>query len=68
MAEHFKDAALAAPPVGVGTLTLAGMPLSQWVLILTAVYTIFLIIDKAPAVMRVLQSLCKWVAHHVKGK
>lgn len=35
-----------APPVGVGGLSLLSIPLSDWVLILTMVYTILLIIDK----------------------
>ena len=40
----------AAPPLSVGTLTLLGVPLDQWVLICTLIYTIFLLIDKAPTV------------------
>jgi cytochrome c-type biogenesis protein CcmH/NrfF len=67
MAEHFKDLALAAPSVSVGTLTLWGVPLAQWVLVLTAVYTVFLIIDKLPAVWRVLCALYRWGKKHVQG-
>lgn len=48
--ESFIEAVKAAPPVGVGSLTLMGLPLNEWVLILTLIYTIFLIIDKLPAV------------------
>lgn len=62
--EHIKDVALAAPPVSIGTLTLCGIPLAQWVLILTAIYTIFLIIDKLPAVWRVFVSIYNWVRRH----
>jgi hypothetical protein len=50
-----NDAVLAAPPIGVGALTLWGVPLSEWVLICTLFYTILLIIDKLPsAVARVV--------------
>lgn len=47
----------AAPPLSVGTLTLLGVSLDQWVLVLTLIYTIFLIIDKAPAVLQRLRRL-----------
>ena len=42
---------LAAPPVGVAGLSLFGVGLSDWVLLLTLIYTIFLIIDKLPTVI-----------------
>ena len=44
--ETVNEALRAAPPVGVGGLTLWGMNLNEWVLILTCIYTLFLIIDK----------------------
>lgn len=44
------EAVKAAPPITVGGLTLWGVGLSEWVLILTAIYTIlqiyFLLRDK----------------------
>lgn len=44
------EMAKASPPVGVGALTIFGIPLSDWVLLLTAAYTIlamfFLLRDK----------------------
>lgn len=40
------DTVLAAPPVAVVTATLAGIPVQEWVYILTAVYTLFLIGEK----------------------
>lgn len=49
------EAAKAAPPLGVGGLTLFGVPLNDVVLLLTAVYTVFLIIKTAPAVIAVLR-------------
>ena len=33
------ELAKAAPPVSVGAMTLAGIPLSDWVLLLTCTYT-----------------------------
>ena len=44
------EAVKAAPPVTVGGLTMCGVSLSEWVLILTAIYTVlqiyFLLRDK----------------------
>lgn len=45
--ETLNEVVRAAPPVSVGGLTLWGTPLSEWVLLLTIVYTVFLIVDKA---------------------
>ena len=56
-----SDAIMATPPVGVGVLSLAGIPLAQWVVILTAIYTIFLIIDKLPIVIKRVQQLVAWL-------
>lgn len=48
--EIATEVAKAAPPVTVGSLALAGIPLSDWLLILTILYTIlqifFLLRDK----------------------
>jgi hypothetical protein len=40
------DAVLATPPVAVVTATLTGIPIQEWVYILTALYTLFLIGEK----------------------
>lgn len=45
------EAAKAAPPLSVGGLTLFGFPLSEIVLVLTAIYTIWLILEKTPRVL-----------------
>lgn len=45
-----NEAILASPPMGVAGLSVMGIPLAEWVYILTIVYTIFLIIDKLPVV------------------
>ena len=45
------EAAKAAPAISVGGLTLFGYPLSEVVLVLTLIYTLFLLIDKLPAVL-----------------
>lgn len=39
-AEIVTAAAKAAPPVAVSGLTVAGLPLQDWVLLLTAIYTL----------------------------
>ena len=43
-----NEVVASVPPVTVGGLVFAGMDLSQWVLILTAVYTSILIIKHGP--------------------
>lgn len=40
----------AAPPLGVAGMKVFGVLLSDWVIILTIIYTLFLIIDKAETV------------------
>lgn len=52
MTDGKHDMVLAAPPIGVGALSFAGIALADWVLIATLVYTLFLIIDKLPTVAR----------------
>lgn len=67
MTDHYKEAALAVPPLSVGTLTFMGVTLSEWVLLLTLVYTLFLIIDKLPAVLRVLRDAVRHIKNYGKG-
>jgi hypothetical protein len=59
-----REAISAAPPVSATGLTLLGYALSDWLLILTFVYTVFLLIDKFPVVVTRMESLVAWV----KGK
>lgn len=48
--QHVPEVVVAAPPVSVSALTLLGVPLADWVVILTGIYTIasifFLFRDK----------------------
>lgn len=55
------DAAQAAPPISVAGLALWGVPLSDWVLILTLIYTLFLLIDKAPVIWKRLMDFVDWL-------
>lgn len=43
MKETVIEAVKSAPPVSVGTLTLMGVSLSDWTLILTGIYTLVLL-------------------------
>lgn len=52
MKQGATDAVLASPPLAVVTATLAGISLQDWVYILTATYTAFLIVEKAWKVYR----------------
>lgn len=40
----------AAPPITVGVTMLWGLPLSEWAQITAIVWTVFLLIEKAPVV------------------
>jgi len=59
--DSIAEAAKAAPPLTVGGITLLGFPLEQWVLVGTFIYTIFLLIDKAPVVFHRLKSFYNWI-------
>jgi hypothetical protein len=58
--ETINEALRAAPPVGVGGLTLVGLPLNEWLVLLTICYTIFLIVDKLPVVYARLQQFVRF--------
>jgi len=47
----------AAPPVTVGVTMIWGLPLSEWAQIVAIIWTIFLIVEKAPVVWGRLVSL-----------
>jgi len=49
----------AAPPVTVGVTMIWGLPLSEWAQIAAIVWTLFLIIEKAPVVWQRLSDLYK---------
>lgn len=58
----------AVPPLGVGGLSLAGVGLNDWVLILTAIYTVFLIVDKLPTVLQRIRDLLRKIrSRHVQS-
>ncbi len=55
--ETINELVRAAPPVGVGGLTLWGVSINEWLIVLTIIYTLFLIIDKFPTVLTRLKAL-----------
>lgn len=55
------EAAKAAPPITVMGATIAGLPLQEWVLIGTAIYTAMLIIDKLPVVIFRIRQAYRWL-------
>lgn len=55
------EAVRALPPVGVGALTIMNIPLNEWVLILTLIYTIFLLIDKLPVVFERIKQFVSYL-------
>lgn len=60
------EAAKASPPLSVGGLTLFGIPLPEWVMMGSAVYTVFLLIDKAPVVIERMCQLWRWVKARIE--
>lgn len=55
------ETARALPTLTVGGLTLWGVPLNDVVLVLTFVYTAFLILDKLPTVIRRLRQFWNYL-------
>lgn len=55
--ETLIEVAKAAPPLSVGGLTMWGIPLAEWVLVFSLIYTALLIIDKLPVVIRRFRDL-----------
>ena len=44
MQDHIADFGKASPPIAITSLSLFGLPLSEWVYLLTAIYTLLLIL------------------------
>lgn len=60
MKQHAIDAAKLSPPAGVSGMVIAGIPLSDFALLLTIVYTVICIVDKIwPGFIRKLAT-CAW--------
>jgi len=55
------EAAKAAPPLGVAGFTMFGLPVSDVVLLLTGLYTCFLLIEKFPTIIQRFTSLAAWL-------
>lgn len=66
--ETLRETAAATPPLSIAGLSLYGVALSDWVLVATLLYTVFLIIDKAPSVLAKLVSGWYWVKEKLNGK
>ena len=59
--ENIAEAIKAVPPIGVGGLSLCGLQLSEWVVIMTLIYTLFLIVDKLPVVLERARQFWDWL-------
>lgn len=55
------EAIKAAPPVGVAGLTVFGVAISDWAVVLTILYTSFLLIDKLPTVIDRFRQFTRWL-------
>ena len=59
--EQLADLAKAAPPITITSMTVLGFPMSDWVLLLTAVYTllqIFLVVRRLIVSRRTSDTSC----------
>lgn len=54
-AELTEHAVKAAPPLAVSGLSVMGLPLSEWVYVLTAIYIAFQIVLIVPKVIRLFR-------------
>lgn len=59
--ETLQEVARVAPPAGMAGWTLWGHTPNEWLVLLTIVYTVFLLVDKFPTVCRRLMSAVEWV-------
>lgn len=64
------EAVKAAPPIGAAGLQLAGYPLSDWMLVLTTLYTVLLIAHKSVELFRTVRQgrPCKHGCHPLRRK
>ncbi len=68
VASALVDTAKAAPPVGVGGMTLFGHPPETWLVWATLIYTMFLLIDKLPVVVTRLRDFATWLKEFRNGR
>lgn len=61
MKHESTEALWATPPIATGGLVLFGVTLSNWVIILTLIYTVFLIVDKLPTVIERIKQFRAWL-------
>jgi hypothetical protein len=55
------EALWASPPIATGGLVLLGVTLNNWVIILTLIYTLFLIVDKLHTVIERIKQFRAWL-------
>lgn len=60
MKQHAIDAAKISPPAGVSGMVVWGIPLNDWAVILTIVYTLLLIFDKLWPGVLAKAGRCLW--------
>jgi dolichyl-phosphate-mannose--protein O-mannosyl transferase len=55
--ETLSQAAAASPPVSVAGLTLMGMPIAEWVQLLTLIYVLGLVVIQLPKIRDAINKL-----------
>lgn len=59
MAQRIQDIALGAPPAAVSGLVLVGIEMQDVVLVLTAIYTVVMIVKNLPPACKAIRSMWK---------
>lgn len=59
--ERIPEAAKVGTALGPAALTLMGIPLDQWLLILSAVVSLLIIVEKLPKAIHAIKNIVEWV-------
>ncbi len=59
--EQVPESAKLSTALGPAAFSLMGMPLEQWVYVLSAVVSLFIIIEKLPKVVHSIKSMKDWL-------
>lgn len=59
--EHVPESAKLSTAIGPTALSLLGIPIDQWVYVLSAIVSLFVIVEKLPKVVHSIKSMKDWI-------
>jgi hypothetical protein len=59
--EQVPESAKLSTAIGPAALSILGMPLDQWVYVLSAIVSLLVIVEKLPKVIQSIKSLKDWI-------